>query len=228
MEIKFTLLYDKPVLSGFLGGWGFSLWIDMSERNGHQYLFDTGWNRDILLHNIIKLGLKPKELTSIFISHQHWDHIGGLPGILTVMKKKGRIPNIYIPRSFSIHLKSEIGMVSKMKDFPEGIREIHKDIWTTGELGPRIWEQSLIISHPKGKIIVTGCSHPGLEKILNIVESLGSIYLIIGGFHDFQNIECLRKIPMVIPLHCTKAKKRIRSEIEGSKDLKVGEQLIID
>lgn len=43
---------------------------------------------------------------------------------------------------------------------------------------------SLSISTPDGQIVLVGCSHPGIEQIL---ESIGSksnpVRLLVGGFH---------------------------------------------
>jgi 7,8-dihydropterin-6-yl-methyl-4-(beta-D-ribofuranosyl)aminobenzene 5'-phosphate synthase len=76
-------------------------------------------------------------------------------------------------------------------------------------------ELSLAINTPDGMVIVVGCSHPGIDKI---VESAGTInpriHLIAGGFHlvvagdsDIEKIvTALRekfKVEYVAPGHCT-------------------------
>ncbi len=63
--------------------------------------------------------------------------------------------------------------------------EICKDIYSTGELGITIKEQSLVIKTEKGLVVITGCAHPGiLEIVRNARESFGEeIYLVFGGFH---------------------------------------------
>ena len=47
-----------------------------------KILFDTGCNGVELLFNLKKLGYTPKDFGILFLSHQHWDHIGGLFEIL--------------------------------------------------------------------------------------------------------------------------------------------------
>jgi 7,8-dihydropterin-6-yl-methyl-4-(beta-D-ribofuranosyl)aminobenzene 5'-phosphate synthase len=63
--------------------------------------------------------------------------------------------------------------------------EICRDVYLTGEMGYEIKEQSLIIDTPKGLIIVTGCSHPGIVNILKRAREIldKPIRLVFGGFH---------------------------------------------
>jgi 7,8-dihydropterin-6-yl-methyl-4-(beta-D-ribofuranosyl)aminobenzene 5'-phosphate synthase len=45
-------------------------------------------------------------------------------------------------------------------------------------------EISLVIRTPKGSILVVGCSHPGIEKILEAAVKIDPrIYAVFGGFH---------------------------------------------
>jgi 7,8-dihydropterin-6-yl-methyl-4-(beta-D-ribofuranosyl)aminobenzene 5'-phosphate synthase len=45
-------------------------------------LFDTGQSGDILLHNAALFGIDLGEVDALAISHAHYDHTGGLPGVL--------------------------------------------------------------------------------------------------------------------------------------------------
>ncbi|MFC1562868.1 MBL fold metallo-hydrolase, partial [candidate division KSB1 bacterium] len=79
-QIKITILYDNYVVSEDLkAGWGFSCFIEGTEK---AILFDTGGDGDILSFNINKLNINLKDMEYIIISHNHWDHTGGLPSIL--------------------------------------------------------------------------------------------------------------------------------------------------
>ncbi len=45
-------------------------------------------------------------------------------------------------------------------------------------------EISLLIKTPKGGVLVVGCSHPGIEKIVEVAAKIDPrIYAIFGGFH---------------------------------------------
>jgi len=71
--------------------------------------------------------------------------------------------------------------------------EICSNVYSTGEMGDRIKEQSLIINAKKGLIIVTGCSHQGIVNILKRAKKLFNkpIHLVFGGFHlgDMKDAE---------------------------------------
>jgi 7,8-dihydropterin-6-yl-methyl-4-(beta-D-ribofuranosyl)aminobenzene 5'-phosphate synthase len=76
-------------------------------------------------------------------------------------------------------------------------------------------ELSLAINTPDGMVIVVGCSHPGIDKIVEAAGTINPrIHLIAGGFHlvvasdsDIENIvTALRerlKVEYVAPGHCT-------------------------
>jgi 7,8-dihydropterin-6-yl-methyl-4-(beta-D-ribofuranosyl)aminobenzene 5'-phosphate synthase len=45
-------------------------------------------------------------------------------------------------------------------------------------------EISLVLRTPKGSVLVVGCSHPGIEKIVETTAKIDSkIYEVFGGFH---------------------------------------------
>jgi 7,8-dihydropterin-6-yl-methyl-4-(beta-D-ribofuranosyl)aminobenzene 5'-phosphate synthase len=76
-------------------------------------------------------------------------------------------------------------------------------------------ELSLAIHTPDGMVIVVGCSHPGVDKIVEAAGTINPrIRLIVGGFHlvvtsdpEIENIvTALRdrfKVEYVAPGHCT-------------------------
>jgi 7,8-dihydropterin-6-yl-methyl-4-(beta-D-ribofuranosyl)aminobenzene 5'-phosphate synthase len=76
-------------------------------------------------------------------------------------------------------------------------------------------ELSLAINTPDGLVIVVGCSHPGIDKIVEAATAINPrIHLIAGGFHlvaasdpDIQNIVAVLhdkfKVEYIAPGHCT-------------------------
>ncbi len=76
-------------------------------------------------------------------------------------------------------------------------------------------ELSLAINTPDGVVIVVGCSHPGIDKIVSAAAAINPrIHLIAGGFHlvasNDQEIEKIVatlhdtfKVAFVAPGHCT-------------------------
>lgn len=177
--LKFTILYDNYLYEqGTKPDWGFSCLIEGTEK---VILFDTGTQPDILLHNVDHLGVDLKKVEQIVLSHDHHDHIGGLPKVLDI----NHDVSVYMPVSFAYEIvRSVENKKAKVVSVDEPI-EICPNVYSTGEMGVRIKEQSLIINTKKGLIIVTGCSHQGIVNILKRAKKLFDrpIYLVFGGFH---------------------------------------------
>ena len=150
--MKVTIVYDNTAFRKDLqADWGFSALVEVK---GRKILFDTGADGDILLSNMEKLKINPEEIEDIFISHLHWDHIGGLYSFLQLNSQV----KLWVPSYFSGAKNArEVIEVEKPTKLYEGI-------YSTGELD-RI-EQSLCIKTEKGIVIIAGCSHPRMELIL--------------------------------------------------------------
>ncbi|ODS39054.1 MAG: MBL fold hydrolase [Candidatus Altiarchaeales archaeon WOR_SM1_86-2] len=200
MNLK--ILYDNKAREGFKSAWGFSCLIEAEEK----ILFDTGWDGNLLHHNMRKLNVDPKNIGKIVISHDHWDHAGGVSYILNETDD----PEVFVPRSFSGRLKKEIASRARLREV-SGEERISNNVFTTGELGTSIKEHSVFIETDKGFVVITGCSHPGLHNILNFVKNYGKIYWVIGGFHGFSYLEYLKHIPLLSPCHCTANMEKIKS-----------------
>ena len=100
--MKITIVYDNEATDDRLEpGWGFSSVIDI---DGKRILFDTGWDSKILFDNMGKLKIKPESVEKVVISHEHWDHMGGL----TDMIRRNPDFTLYVPRSFGRKLKEEL------------------------------------------------------------------------------------------------------------------------
>jgi 7,8-dihydropterin-6-yl-methyl-4-(beta-D-ribofuranosyl)aminobenzene 5'-phosphate synthase len=76
-------------------------------------------------------------------------------------------------------------------------------------------ELSLAIKTPAGVVLVVGCSHPGIERIVEAATSIDSrIHLIVGGLHlvvssdpDIEKVVTALhdkfKVDYIAPGHCT-------------------------
>jgi len=136
----------------------------------------------------------------------HWDHTGGLPFILNEINNR----EVFVPKAFSERLKKEISLRARLYEVSEK-QKISDKVFTTGELGTSIKEQSLFIETDKGFIVITGCAHPGVDNIIDFVKKFGKIYWVIGGFHDFSDLNYLKDIPLLSPCHCTTKLKEIKN-----------------
>jgi 7,8-dihydropterin-6-yl-methyl-4-(beta-D-ribofuranosyl)aminobenzene 5'-phosphate synthase len=194
--MKITILYDNCLSKpGLRTGWGFSSLIEVGGTP--PLLFDTGADGAALLYNMKELGIDPGQIGIIVISHTHGDHTGGLASVLEVNEDA----EVYVPASFWGTIpRRKVTVVSKPLQISEGI-------FSTGEL--QGVEQSLGVKIAKGMVVVTGCSHPGVEEILDAAAQYGKVYGIFGGLHGFHDFSRLDGLSLICPCHCTQYKKEL-------------------
>jgi 7,8-dihydropterin-6-yl-methyl-4-(beta-D-ribofuranosyl)aminobenzene 5'-phosphate synthase len=211
--MRITVVYDNEVrMVGLRESHGFSALIE--DAGMPPILFDTGGDGPTLLHNMKELDIDPQDIRVIVISHAHGDHTGGLSQILSINKVAG----LYLPHSFKRAFPGR--KVVAVKD-PVQIRE---NIFSTGELEGI--EQSLVLKTDKGIFVLTGCAHPGMDRILAAAAKFGNLYGIAGGFHGFYDFEVLNDLLLICPCHCTRYKREIRDLLKD-KALECGAGLVI-
>ncbi|MHA1724504.1 MAG: MBL fold metallo-hydrolase [Promethearchaeota archaeon] len=192
------IVYDNHCYEpGFLTGFGFSALIFNNIIKSY-FLFDTGGNGDVLIHNIKKFGINIEEIKNVVISHNHHDHAGGLQKIYEL----NPIIKIHIPKT---KVKSFVNFFPKANI--HGISEfteIAKSMYSSGELGINFKEQCLYLQLNSGEIIIlVGCAHPGLERYIIKGREIGPIKAVIGGFHGFNKFSFLKGIDFIGACHCT-------------------------
>ncbi len=178
-DMNITVVNDNNTFKqGLETVWGFSCIITGTEKT---ILFDTGGNGSILLGNMEKLAVEPNNIDIVVLSHIHGDHTGGIDSLL----EKNPDVTIYLPKSFPRKFKDKVTSCGSKIVEAEHSLKICENVYSTGELGRLIKEQSLIIQTDKGLIVITGCAHPGIVKIVNAAKNLseGNILLVMGGFH---------------------------------------------
>ena len=124
---------------------------------------------------------------------------------------------IYVPSSYKPEAKNVVSI--------KGATKIHDGIFSTGELAGI--EQSMVILKGKKAIVMVGCSHPGVRRILEEARKFGEPYALIGGLHGFNEYEILEPLKIVVPTHCTQHKKEIK-EIYPEKYMEGGAGKIIE
>lgn len=197
--MKLTIVYDNEIYKkgiGLKSDWGFSCLIETKDET---ILFDTGAKAKILLNNMKILGIDPCIINKIVISHEHWDHNGGLETLGSI------IGDVELYRLGKEQPSENMKLITVEKP-----REITEGIYTTGKLtGMPVDEQSLVLKGEKGWYVLTGCSHPGVETIFDAAKQYGDIIGLIGGLHGFDDFSILEGLEVVCPAHCTKHKKKI-------------------
>jgi 7,8-dihydropterin-6-yl-methyl-4-(beta-D-ribofuranosyl)aminobenzene 5'-phosphate synthase len=194
--IKIQIVYDNTSIREDLkADWGFAAFI---QAYGKNILFDTGANGDILLANMDALDIDPLSISDVFISHCHFDHIGGLSAFLN----KNNHVILHAPTSFR-GVRTARGVI--YYDKPQ---EIAKHFFSSGEL--ENIEQSLAVETKKGLMIIVGCSHPAMENIFAALSPFGNIYGIVGGMHGFDHYQLFEGLKLICPTHCTQHSAEIK------------------
>jgi len=207
-RVTITVLYDNAARHpGTRASWGFSCLIEGFERT---VLFDTGADGAILLANMEVLGIEPRGIDVVVLSHEHKDHVGGLAEVLAANPHV----TVYYPRSFSektLRPALETGATLVPVDDPVSLCV---GLTVTRPLGSPA-ESALLLDTAQGHLLVTGCAHPGITEItksaLDLVDE--PIHAVLGGFHlmshSTQQVDAivreLRRLGVTRcgPAHCT-------------------------
>ncbi|MFO8175131.1 MAG: MBL fold metallo-hydrolase [Longimicrobiales bacterium] len=157
-------------------------------------LFDLGLNADQadpspLLHNMEALGVSLDEVDAVVISHNHVDHVGGLPWLKAGSFSLG---------NEQVDLEDKEVYVPVPLTYP-GVEPVHTPdptvlgpgVATTGTIPRRLFigtveEQALVVNvADRGLILIVGCGHQTVPKLVGRTEAVFSqpIHGIVGGLH---------------------------------------------
>lgn len=179
----------------FVSGHGVSYLV---HTDSATILLDVGDNPDGLAvapfaQNMQALGISWDEVDRVVISHPHPDHVGGLPAWRERTISFGELPGglserlVFVPHGTTY--KGAVHATIPTLPAP--------DIATTGVISylevlpmslfaPKGGEQALVVHVAgHGLVLITGCGHPGLERLIERAESLYNeqIVGIVGGLH---------------------------------------------
>ncbi len=203
MHIRIVTLSENTAAMrpGLLAELGLSVYLE-TEKN--RFLFDTGLSISAA-HNADILDIDLKGVP-IALSHGHFDHTGGLSGIL---KKTGPTkvfchPDVFARKYGEIHGKfkyigipygrEDLEMMGAIFDISRDARQIADGIWLTGEI-PRITdfeksENYLFVMDPVKRI------DPFLDDQAIVLETGRGLVIVLGCAHSgmINTIEYARKI----------------------------------
>ncbi len=166
-------------------------------------LMDLGYNPNEssqlpALQNMERLGIAWDEIDGVVISHPHPDHVGGTKAWQNKTLSFGNFTGdlsqmpVYVPISMTYSGATLIHSSEPTLIAP--------DIATTGVISysevfpvflftPKGYEQGLVINVAgQGLVMITGCGHPTLEKLVSRTEALygQQVVGVIGGLHYGQ------------------------------------------
>ena len=220
---KVTILYDAFGESKELTmDWGFSAFV---EHNGKRILFDTGNDAAIFEHNVKALGVDLTKLDFVVISHRHADHATGLRYVLRVnpflradesLPAKMRYFGGTEPEHFTSGKLYDTGnfvLVNQLTEVLPGIFLVPTISQKKGTM--ELPELTLAIKGPNGLMLVDGCSHAGIEAILEAASAVDPrTEIVFGGLHLVttpveeidvlvENLKTKWKVQKIAPGHCT-------------------------
>jgi len=201
--------------------WGLSLLIKFNKTT---ILFDTG-SSDLFIKNANNLKINLDDIDFVVLSHNHWDHTGGLRFLKLNKKRKLIIhPDIHskVDKETKMSINKNFDVI-----FSTNSLEFSKNVYYLGEI-PRknnfekgtykddcIKDDSaIVIKTNKGAVVISGCSHSGICNICDYAKHITKrkIFAVIGGFHMFNNntnvtsktIQYFKKekICKIFPMHC--------------------------
>jgi 7,8-dihydropterin-6-yl-methyl-4-(beta-D-ribofuranosyl)aminobenzene 5'-phosphate synthase len=240
---RITIIYDAFGPSSALQkDWGFAALV---EYEGKRILFDTGNNAKIFEHNVKELRIDLSRLDAVVVSHRHGDHTSGLTYLLTLNSAvtihapqeagffAGHLPKAFLTADRSLPMDLRYYEGSPPERFQTGTpweNGHFETVTRTTEVFPGFYvlttrsekpgtmemnELSLAVRTPKGLAVVVGCSHPGVDKILEGAVAIDrQLYMVLGGFHmvltpqdevrrTAGTLHDSLKIERVAPAHCT-------------------------
>jgi 7,8-dihydropterin-6-yl-methyl-4-(beta-D-ribofuranosyl)aminobenzene 5'-phosphate synthase len=241
---RITILYDAfGVQAGALEmDWGFAALVEYGAK---RILFDTGNDGRILARNVKQLRADLTRLDAAVVSHRHGDHTSGLnyllevnPGVKIYAPVEGAFFKSPVPRAFLTRYdalpadmryyggkepgrfvsgtpweKANFEAIAKTTEIFPGFFIVTTQSQKAGTM--EMNELSLAFRTSQGLAVVVGCSHPGVEKVLEAVAAIEPrIYTVAGGFHlvlaqrpEIERVaSVLRdtlKVQRVAPGHCT-------------------------
>lgn len=182
--VSFVYGNRQPVVQGLKRAWGFSALIQYDDKT---ILFNTAGQEKILKNNFEVLGISPRSLDAVVISHHHWEMINGLGFI---MEENPEIP-VYTTETVIKNLlrenpqwASNFHQVDTFEEYTPNI--LFQNLKSSRRHGgPRgIYEVHVILKTDKGLVIFLGCGHPQILRIVQASKALADtdqVHLIAGG-----------------------------------------------
>lgn len=157
-------------------------------------LFDLGQNKlnqspSPLSHNMKQLNISLAEIDTIFLSHNHFDHVGGhkwsKSGSFSIDSSQSSLSGkkVFTPVPMT-YPNLELTYTPSPKKLLKGVA-------TTGTIPRQLFmgwidEQALAINvRGKGIILIVGCGHQTLHKLIARAEAIFEqpIYGVVGDLH---------------------------------------------
>jgi len=197
-HLEIIPLYEEAgSSSGFRIGHGVSYLI---RTDSATVLMDVGDNPDgssipPFEQNMQQLGIGWDEIDRIVISHLHPDHVGGVDAWRkhTVSMGDFELPGdlgdrlIFVPApvTFKGAIHATVPTLPALDVATTGVIS-YPEVFPLSLIEPKGMEQALVIHvEDEGLVLISGCGHPTLERLVERAENLYGLPVIgvVGGLH---------------------------------------------
>ena len=135
-----------------IGEWGFSALVEV---DGHRMLVDTGAHPDTVIRNARDLHIDLSDVQDVILTHNHWDHVGGLLTLRRELMKENpkALSIVHVSEGIFDNRPSETGERNQMIAIREeyeatgGHFDVHSSgaelitgVWLTGPV-PRVYPE---------------------------------------------------------------------------------------
>jgi len=187
--LDLTVLSEWAAEDDFMGEPGVS-YLFRTDQGSLLYDVSFGPSHPTLLHNAAKLGVGLDQVDALAISHLHMDHMGGM--------KAQRARQVMVPEELGApagkpcFLPDDAAAGDFSAEIVKGPRLLAAGIASTGPLARSLFffgwtEEQALVARLKGRglAIFSGCGHPTIEVILEMVRHLSGepVCAIGGGLH---------------------------------------------
>ena len=188
-SLEIIVLSEARTSEGFLGEPGVSYLVKTPEGS---LLFDVGFGpqNQTLAYNADKLGVRLEQVDAMAISHLHIDHVGGMDA---ARSRRVAVPSeLGEPKGKPCYLPDAASAEGFAAEVVKSPKMLAAGVGTTGPLARSLYflglcEEQALVAHvrDKGLVVITGCCHPTIEVILEMVRRLSAelLYAIAGGLH---------------------------------------------
>ncbi len=190
-ELKVTTLSTMVTNGKGIGEWGYSALVEV---DGRKILFDTGSRPNTVLLNAEELDIDLSDVQDVFLSHNHWDHIGGLLTLRKELKKQNSkaLHRIHVGEGiFSTRVNSDNTILAIKEELEaDGVefiiysnqQELFPGVWITGPINrihdERNWSGNGKIETDNGSIEDTIPEDQSL-----VIDTKDGLILISGCGH---------------------------------------------
>ncbi|MGH7548087.1 MAG: MBL fold metallo-hydrolase [Gemmatimonadales bacterium] len=213
VTILSTMLAGNPGRG--IGEWGFAALLEV---DGRRILIDTGERPETVLRNAQELGIDLATVTDVVLTHNHWDHVGGLVLLRRELAKRNpaALARAHVaPAIFQSRLdpagQEANGLLPLRADYEasggtfvehRGPAELMPGVWFTGSVPrphqERNWSGRWLLQDPAGAVEDT---IP--EDASVVVNTKDGLILITGCGHAgiINTAEYTRTIVRRAPIH---------------------------